>query len=139
MAGQGFGWPDNLHLDGVADLSASSVEGAGPYHVAGPLSVDHGRVDAPAPELRGRENLLSRERTLFCSAFVQHLFRKISFDLAPGVDDKHTTPEDISRTVTPHVTYRLERETTPGKLEGLKTRFRRRVRARVRQIKRRVS
>src|ERR1051325_6638515 len=68
------------------------------------------------PELRGRENLLSRERSLFCSAFVQHLFRKAGFDLTPGVHDKHTTPEDISRTAVPHVTYRLQREPARGKL-----------------------
>src|ERR1043166_1251419 len=37
------------------------------------------------PGLRGRENLLARERSLFCSAFVQHLFRRAGGDLAPGV------------------------------------------------------
>src|SRR6185295_6774289 len=77
------------------------------------------------PELRGRENLLARERSLFCSAFVQHLFRKAGLDLTPGVHDKHTTPEDISRTSIPHVTYLLQRESPPDKLDELKTRFRR--------------
>ena len=91
------------------------------------------------PELRGRENLLSRERSLFCSAFVQHLFRKANLDLAPGVDDKHTTPEDISRTPVPHVTYRLEREAVADKLAKLKTRLKRRVRARLRLIKLRAA
>src|ERR1041385_3780 len=91
------------------------------------------------PELRGRENLLARECSLFCSAFVQHLFRKAGLDLAPGVDNKHTTPEDISRTLLPHVTYLLKREPSPGKLDNLKTRLRRRVRARLRQFKRRVA
>ena len=91
------------------------------------------------PELRSRENLLSRERTLFCSAFVQHIFRRIKLDLAPGVDDKNTTPEDISRTSTPHITYLLKREAAPGKMEQLRTRVRRRMRARLRQIKRRVA
>jgi len=90
------------------------------------------------PGLRGRENLLARERSLFCSAFVQHLFRKVGFDLAPGVDDKHTTPEDISRTSTPHVTYLLQRETARSKLAELRTRLRRRVRARLRVLKRRA-
>lgn len=47
VAGQGFGWPDNLHIDGTADLTASTVEGAGPYRIAGPVTLDHGRVDAP--------------------------------------------------------------------------------------------
>ena len=91
------------------------------------------------PELRGRENLLSRERSLFCSAFVQHLFRKAGLDLAPGGDDKHTTPEDISRTSVPHVTYLLQREPAASKLAKVKTRVERRVGARLRQLKRRVS
>jgi len=90
------------------------------------------------PGLRGRENLLARERSLFCSAFVQHLFRKAGFDLAPGVDDKHTTPEDISRTSAPHVTYVLQREPARSKLAVLKTRLRRRVGARLRRLKRRT-
>jgi hypothetical protein len=91
------------------------------------------------PGLRGRENLLARERSLFCSAFVQHLFRKVGFDLAPGVDDKHTTPEDISRTSTPHMTYLLQRQTARSKLAVLKTRLRRRVKARLRVLKRRTT
>jgi len=91
------------------------------------------------PELRGRENLLSRERSLFCSAFVQHLFRKADLDLAPGVQDKNTTPEDISRTPVPHVTYRLEREPAADKLAELRTRLKRRIRARLRLIERRVA
>ena len=91
------------------------------------------------PGLRGRENLLSRERSLFCSAFVQYLFRKTGLDLAPGVDHKHTTPEDISRTLVPHVTYLLQREVPRGKFDEFKTRLRRRVRARIRHLKRRVA
>ena len=90
------------------------------------------------PELRGRENLLARERSLFCSAFVQHLFRKADLDLVPGVQDKNTTPEDISRSAIPHTTYLLQRAAPPGKLEELRTRVRRRVRARLRQLKHRV-
>jgi hypothetical protein len=61
------------------------------------------------PRLRTRENLLSRKCSMYCSAFVQHLFRKSGLDLAPGIDAKHTTPEDISRTPVPHVTYLLQR------------------------------
>jgi len=88
------------------------------------------------PGLRGRENLLSRERSLFCSAFVQFLFRKTGLDLAPGVDHKHTTPEDISRTPVPHVTYLLQREVPGSRLDELRTSVRRRVRARLRHLKR---
>ena len=88
------------------------------------------------PELRSRENLLSRERSLFCSAFVQRLFRRAGIDLAPGVDDKHTTPEDISRTPVPHITYVLQRETSLDKLARLPTKIRRHVGARIRQARR---
>jgi hypothetical protein len=62
------------------------------------------------PRLRGRENLLARESSVYCSAFIQCLFRTAGVDLAPGVDAKNTTPEDIARTSVPHVTYLLQRE-----------------------------
>ena len=87
------------------------------------------------PELRGRENVLSRECSMYCSAFVQYLFRKTGIDLAPGVDAKNTTPEDISRTVVPHVTYVLERETARPRLARVAARVRRRVRARLKRLK----
>jgi hypothetical protein len=61
------------------------------------------------PRLRGRTNLFARERSLYCSAFVQHLFRKAGLDLAPGVDMKNTTPEDIARAAAPYTMWRLER------------------------------
>lgn len=87
------------------------------------------------PRLRGRENVLARESSMYCSAFVQHLFRKTGIDLAPGVHGKNTTPEDISRTAVPHVTYLLERESPQNKLSELKVRLRRKVRARIEKIK----
>lgn len=91
------------------------------------------------PELRRGENLLSRDCSLFCSAFVQRLFRRAGLDLAPGVDDKNTTPEDISRTGVPHVTYLLQREAARSRFEDLGKRVRRRVGARVRMLKRSVG
>ena len=60
-------------------------------------------------ELRNRPNLLAREKSLYCSAFVQWVFRRAGLDLAPGLDFKNTTPEDIARTSLPHVTYVLQR------------------------------
>jgi hypothetical protein len=81
------------------------------------------------PELRGRDNVLARERSMYCSAFVQHLFRKMGLDLAPGVVGKNTTPEDIAQTSVPHVTYLLTREQAENKLVALKSRLRRRIRA----------
>jgi hypothetical protein len=83
------------------------------------------------PELRGRDNLLARERSMYCSAFVQHLFRKAGFDLAPGVVGKNTTPEDIAQTTIPHVTYLLARDQAESKLAALKSRLRRRIRSRL--------
>jgi hypothetical protein len=61
-------------------------------------------------QLRNRQNLLARERSMYCSAFVQWVFRKAGLDLAPGVDFKNTTPKDIARTSLPHVTYLLQRD-----------------------------
>jgi hypothetical protein len=87
------------------------------------------------PDLRGRQNVLARESSLYCSALVQHLFRKAGLDLAPGVDLKNTTPEDIARTTVPHITYLLQRQAAPSKLTKLKARLRRRVGARIRQLK----
>jgi len=91
------------------------------------------------PGLRGRGNVLAREKSLYCSAFVRHLFRKAGIDLAPGVDAKNTTPEDISRAQVPHVTYLLKRGSGRSKLEQLRVRLRRRVRARIKHLKGAVS
>jgi len=85
------------------------------------------------PALRGRGNVLARESSLFCSAFVQHLFRKAGIELAPGIEDKNTTPEDISRTPVPHVTYLLERRRIRGRLKVLQMHLRRRIRTRLRR------
>ena len=79
------------------------------------------------PQLRGRNNLLARERSLYCSALVQHLFRKGGLDLAPGIDLKNTTPEDIARTTAPHVMYCLERERARSKVKEFKARLKGRL------------
>lgn len=91
------------------------------------------------PQLRGRENLLARERSLFCSAFVQQLFRKAGLDLAPGVNAKHTTPEDLSRTLVPHVTYLLQREPRISKMGELKAKLKRGVKLSYRRIKKKAG
>jgi hypothetical protein len=62
------------------------------------------------PKLRNRRNLLARESSMYCSAFVQCIFRKTGLDLAPGVNFKNTTPEHIAQTSLPHVTYWLQRK-----------------------------
>jgi len=61
-------------------------------------------------QLRARQNLLGRERSMYCSAFVQLIFRKAGLDLAPTLDFKNTTPEDIARTSLPHIKYLLQRQ-----------------------------
>jgi hypothetical protein len=62
------------------------------------------------PSLRSKPNALAREKSFYCSAFVRHLFVKAGVDLAPGLDIKNTTPEDLWRTVTPHTTHVLQRK-----------------------------
>jgi hypothetical protein len=84
------------------------------------------------PELRSQNNVLARDCSMYCSAFVQHLFRKMGMELAPGVDGKNTTPEDISHSPVPHVMYLLEREAPRSQIEKLK----RRATARVRLLRR---
>jgi hypothetical protein len=64
------------------------------------------------PTLRERENLLAREGSLYCSAFVQHCYASGKVDLAPGLSAKNTTPHDIARTQVPHHAYFLLRQ--PG-------------------------
>ena len=83
-------------------------------------------------ELRGRENLLARDRCFFCSAFVHHLFRRAGIDLLPGVDVKHTAPEDLARSTLPHTKYVLKRALPSSRLERLTNRVRRRARVRLR-------
>jgi hypothetical protein len=89
------------------------------------------------PERRGRENPLARERSIFCSAFVQRLFHSAGIDLAPGVTEKNTTPEDISRTPVPHITYLLRREPPPKKLRTLRAQLKGRVGRQLKKIKQR--
>jgi hypothetical protein len=83
------------------------------------------------PELRARENLLARERSVYCSAFVRQLFLSAGIELAPGVNSKHTTPEELADSPVPHLTYRLHRDSLPGKISGLKNKIRRRVQTRL--------
>lgn len=75
------------------------------------------------PKLRGQDNWMAREKSFYCSAFVQHLFRKIDLDLSPDLEVKHTTPEDISRSTRPHSTFLLQRKTAAGRIDALRTRL----------------
>jgi hypothetical protein len=89
------------------------------------------------PELRGRDNLLAREQSMYCSAFVHHLYRKAGLDLAPGVDCKNTTPEDIARSPLVKKVYVLEREAEVSKISALAGKLKARVKTRLEKVKKR--
>jgi hypothetical protein len=48
------------------------------------------------PAMRSRQNVLAREGSLYCSAFVQHCYATIGVEFVPGIAIKNTTPEDIA-------------------------------------------
>lgn len=87
--------------------------------------------------LRSQANVLARERSVFCSAFVQYLFRKAGLDLAPGIDVKNTAPQDIANTSLPHTAYVLLREVPRDHLGELQRAVKVRIRAGLREVKRR--
>lgn len=62
------------------------------------------------PSLRERENLLAREGSLYCSAFVQHCYAAAGMPLVVGLSTKNTTPHDIARSVLPHKAHTLLRQ-----------------------------
>lgn len=61
------------------------------------------------PSLRERENLLAREGSLYCSAFVQHCYAAAGMPLVTGLSTKNTTPHDIARSALPHKAHTLLR------------------------------
>jgi hypothetical protein len=83
-------------------------------------------------ELRARDNILGREKSYFCSAFVAHLFRQVGIDLTPGIHEKEALPEDIFRSPVPHSSYVLLRRRVTSATATALRRTRRRVRAIVR-------
>ncbi len=89
------------------------------------------------PELRAQENILARERSLYCSAFVKQLFHAAGIDLVPGVNLKNTAPEDIASSPLPHVKYLLLREMPGEKISALAKKIKTGVRTRLDKIKRR--
>jgi hypothetical protein len=67
------------------------------------------------PEWRPRENLLARDRSFFCSAFVRHVFAEAGLDLVAGIAPKNTAPEHLSRTAVPHTKWLMVRDGAPAK------------------------
>ncbi len=59
---------------------------------------------------RDEANRLAREHSYYCSALVRHVFREAGVDLLPGLEVKHTTPEELARSPRPHRMWLLERE-----------------------------
>ncbi len=47
---------------------------------------------------RNEDNILSRDNSFFCSAFVQHCYNTINIALDKEISTKHLTPEDIYAT-----------------------------------------
>lgn len=60
--------------------------------------------------VRGRENLLARDRAMYCSALVQHCYSAAGVSIAPGVPGKHLTPEDIDQAAPAQGRHRLIRD-----------------------------
>ncbi|TAK94172.1 MAG: hypothetical protein EPO07_17100 [Verrucomicrobia bacterium] len=98
-----------------------------------------GTLIALRRDSRAEENLLAQNQSLFCSAFVQHIFRSAGFDLMPGVNVKLTTPQDLSQSPLPHTMYLLRREVPTDKLGKLKARVKRRMGAELRLLKKRTK
>ena len=78
--------------------------------------------------MRSKPNPLSRRHSLFCSAFVTHVMRKAGIDPAPGLDVKHTAPEDLFRSDLAGRVWLLQRERAekPGFAKRVVGRLRRR-------------
>ena len=88
------------------------------------------------PEWRPRENLLARDQTYFCSAFVRHVFAGAGVDLAAGIDEKNTAPEHIVRTTVPHMKWVMVRGEAPtGRVRGLVKKVKARLRSRVSRLR----
>jgi hypothetical protein len=68
---------------------------------------------------RDRASRLEREGCYYCSAFVGHLFRQAGLDLARGLHEKHTTPEDLFRTPIPHRLWVLKRPDEPTRVRKI--------------------
>ena len=85
-----------------------------------------------SPAKRAKPNPLARPQSLFCSAFVTHVLRKVGVDPTPGLDVKHTAPEDIFRSPRATGIWLLQpaQEEKPAKLP-LRERIAARVKKRI--------
>ncbi|HEY2345641.1 MAG TPA: hypothetical protein VGH80_07145 [Xanthomonadaceae bacterium] len=87
-------------LDTLSGLSTYSLG-----ELVGTLLSLHSR------RLRGRENLLSKEGALYCSAFVQHCYEAVGIRFQPGIHGKNIAPHDIETSPVAHTMHSLVRDT----------------------------
>lgn len=59
--------------------------------------------------MRQKENILSQEKSFYCSALVQHCYTKANILFSNEVSIKNITPEDIACTTVPSTCYLLIR------------------------------
>jgi hypothetical protein len=86
------------------------------------------------PKMLAKENPLERPESLYCSAFVRCLFLKAGIDLTPGLDIKHTAPENIWRSPLAPEAWLLAGDVPESKIAGAVDGIRRQIR--LKQIKR---
>ncbi len=97
---------DDVQTTSVLTLALDLLAGSATYSLRELLGT---LIALQRPTLRSRENLLSREGAVFCSAMVQHCYQPIGIEFASGVSVKNTTPEDIASTLHPHTLNRVIR------------------------------
>jgi hypothetical protein len=78
--------------------------------------------------LRTRENLLAKEGSLYCSAFVQHCYDAIGIRFQPGIHGKNISPYDIETSPVPHAMHSLIRDSAANPKPRTKYRLKRSAR-----------
>jgi hypothetical protein len=71
-------------------------------------------------DLRTEKNRLARKQSIYCSAFVQQVYKSAGLELLPGLNVKQSTPEDLARSPLPHTFYQLSRQTRPRLAERIR-------------------
>ena len=109
-------WPNLAVLDfGIDDQQARRVLASALELLANATRYSLREIIGTAlalahPTLRSRENLLAREGSLYCSAFVQHCYAAIGVNFIGGLSVKNTTPHDIASSPVSHSANYLVRQ-----------------------------
>ena len=101
-------------LDALSGLSTYSLS-----ELVGTLLSLHSR------RLRVRENLLSKEGALYCSAFVQHCYDAVGIAFQPGIHGRNIAPHDIESSPVPHAMHSLIRDAVTDSKPRTRYRLRR--------------